>query len=62
MFATLIKSVLLQKAITWFKVGWPMAKGLVIVMQDGVVTKEEMHQVVDDAMGDRTEIRIWRQV
>ena len=59
MFATVMKSVLLQKAVAWIKVGWPMAKGLVVVMKDGVVTKGEMHQVINEAMGTREEVRLW---
>lgn len=59
MFTTVMKSVLLQKAVTWIRIGWPMAKGLVVVMEDGVVTKEEMHRVVNTAMGDREEVRLW---
>lgn len=62
MFATVMKSVMLQKAVTWIRIGWPMAKGLVTVMKDGVVTKAEMHKVIETAMGDREEVRLWGTV
>ena len=62
MFVTIMKSVLIQKAVTWVRVGWPFAKGLVTVMNDGVVTRDEMHRVIDTSMGSRTEVRLWGKV
>lgn len=59
MFATVMKSIILQKVVVWLRVGWPLAKGIVEVMKDGVVTKAEMYEVIDTAMTGRTEVRLW---